>query len=145
MKITKSKHWYWRAFLITSALAWIMCIVPTVVAGIIKLPAITTKSETETLTGAFTLVLICAAYPLLKGLLKLLKSPSAWLILWLLTGVTFLLWKVTHETIGAMLAVLLTAAIGNSIGAILFLIAKTYKEKWKFCGEVSVVGGSINA
>lgn len=141
MKITKSKEWYYRASIATAILAWIFCIVPTLIAGIIKLPIIATKSAENTLTGSFTIVLICCAYPLFKGLLKMLKSPSAWLILWIVTGITFLLYNISHETLGAMLIVFFVAALGNSIGAILFFLSRVFNEKYKFCGQVQIVGG----
>lgn len=135
-KITKSKAWYWRAYLLTVALAWVVCIIPTLIAGVLKLPVIATKNAETTLTGSFTVVLIACVYPLYKGLVKLLKSPSAPVIMWILFGVTYLLYKISHETLGAMVVVFLVAAIANTIGAGLFLLAKVFKTKWAFYGQV---------
>jgi hypothetical protein len=142
MKITKSKEWYYWAYIATMGAAWIFCVVPTVIAGMLKLPLFATKDASTTLTGSFTLVLVCAAYPLLKGLLKLLKSPSAWFILWLLFGVTFLLYNIERSTLGAMVLVLFVAAMGNTIGAVLFSLSKSFKEKWMFLGDPKN-GGSV--
>lgn len=135
-KITKSKDWYWRAYLLTVALAWVVCIIPTLIAGVLKLPVIATKNAETTLTGSFTVVLIACVYPLYKGLVKLLKSPSAPVIMWILFGITYLLYKISHETLGAMVVVFLVAAIANTIGAGLFLLAKVFKTKWAFFGQV---------
>lgn len=132
MKITKSKEWYYWASKIVWLTAWFFCIVPTVITGIIKLPLFATKEASTTLTGSFMLVLVCAAYPLIKGILTLLKSPSAWFILWLLFGVTFMLYNIERTTLEAMVIVFLVAAIGNTIGAILFWLSKQFLEKWKF-------------
>lgn len=139
MKITKSKSWYWKAHILTGLIAWVCCIVPTLVTGLVKLPVIVTEDATSTLTGTFTFCLVLCAYPLLKGALKVLKSPSAWLVMWILTGVLYLIYNVSHETLGALLAVFFAGAIGNSIGAVLFFCSRKAKEKWAFCGEVKVV------
>ncbi len=141
MKITKSKEWYYRAYVTTTLLAWFFCIVPTLVVGVIKLPVIATKNADSTLTGSFTVVLVCAAYPLYKGLVRLFKSPSACMIMWILFAITFLLYKISHETLGAMVVVFLVSAIGNTIGAVLFYAAKICKEKWAFCVRIENTGG----
>lgn len=135
-KITKSKAWYWKAYILTMVLAWGVCIIPTLIAGILKLPVIAKKNAESTLTGSFTIVLIACIYPLYKGLVKLLKSPSAPVIMWILFGITYLLYKISHETLGAMVVVFLVAAIANTIGAGLFLLAKMFKTKWAFFGQV---------
>ena len=142
MKITKSKEWYYWAYIVTLGAAWIFCVAPTVITGIIKLPLFATKEASTTLTGSFTLVLVCAAYPLLKGLLKMLKSPSAWFILWLLFVVAFLLYNIEHATLGAVTLVLFVAAVGNTIGAVLFWLSKMFKEKWMFLNDPKS-GGSV--
>ena len=142
MKITKSKEWYYRAYIIVWVLAWVFCVVPTVIVGAIKLPMFATKDSATTLTGSFMLVLVCAAYPILKGLLKLLKSPSAWFILWILFAVAFLLYNIEHDTLGAMVLVFFVAALGNTIGAVLFRVSKGFKEKWAFMSDPKT-GGSV--
>lgn len=143
MKITKSKEWYYWAHQLTWISAWMFCVVPTIITGAIKLPLFATEDANTTLTGSFILVLICAAYPLLKGLLKLLKSPSAWFLLWLLFVVTFLLYNIEHSTLGAVTLVLFVAAIGNSIGAILFSLSKRFKEKWMFMDNPNHEGVTV--
>lgn len=142
MKITKSKEWYYRAYIIVWVLAWIFCVLPTVITGMIKLPMFATKDASTTLTGSFMLVIVCAAYPLLKGMLKLLKSPSAWFILWLLFAVTFLLYNIERPTLGAMVMIFFVAAVGNTIGAVLFRVSKVFKEKWAFMSDPKA-GGNV--
>lgn len=138
-RITHSKAWYWRAYLLTSIAAWALCIVPTLIAGILKLPVIATKNAETTLTGSFTIVLIACIYPLYKGLIKLLKSPSAPVIMWILFGVTYLLYNISHTTLKAMVVIFFVAAVGNTIGAGLFLLAKAFNTKWAFYGQVEPV------
>lgn len=140
-KITKSKAWYWRAYIITCAFAWVFCIMPTLIAGYLKLPVIATKNAESTLTGSFTVVLISCIYPLYKGAIKLVKSPSAPVIMWVLFAVTYLLYKISRQTLGAMVLVFFIAAVGNTIGAALFLLAKTFKTKWAFYGQVPSTQG----
>lgn len=142
MKITKSKEWYYWAYIITGITAWIFCVVPTVITGMIKLPLFATKEASTTLTGSFMLVLVCAAYPLLKGLLKMLKSPSAWFILWLLFGVTFLLYNIERSTLEAMVLIFFVAAVGNTIGAVLFWLSRQFEKKWMFLNDPKT-GGSV--
>ena len=123
----------------TFALAWAFCIIPTLIAGVIKLPVIATKNAETTLTGSFTVVLIACVYPLYKGLIKLLKSPSAPVIMWILFGVTYLLCKIAQETLKAMVLIFFVAAVANTIGAALFLVAKMFKMKWAYYGQVGTV------
>lgn len=141
MRLTKSKRWYYTAYIITCVSAWVCCILPTLITGMIKLPMIATKDADSTLTGSFTLCLVCCAYPLYKGVVRLIKSPSAPLIMWILFALTYLLWKINHDTLGAMVTVFLVSAIGNTVGAVLFFVARAFKEKWRFCGEVTILGG----
>ena len=135
MKITKTAEWYSRMHWVFFIVGWLCCIIPTLVAGYLKLPKIVVKSSAEeTLTGSAIVVLTCASYPLLKGLLKLFKSPSAWLILWILTGITYALFKVPNATIEAMYIIFFVAAIGNSVGALLFGLSKYMLKKCSLCG-----------
>ena len=130
MKITKSPEWYYTAHWILFFTAWVCCIIPTLIVGYVKLPKIVVETSAgKTLTGSAIVVLACAAYPLLKGILKLFKSPSAWLILWILAGITYLLYKVPHATVEAMAIVFFVAAIGNTVGAILFSVSKVMEKK----------------
>lgn len=138
MKITKSKKWYVGAYIITTALAWFLCIVPTLAVGLLKLPVIATKSAESTLTGSFTVVLVCCAYPLYKAVVKVFKSPSAPVIMWVLFALTYALYKLAQETLAAMVAIFLTAAICNTIGTGLFLLAKMFKAKWAFYGQIDL-------
>lgn len=135
MKITKSPEWYFKAHWICFFTAWFFCIVPTLIVGYAKLPNIVVEQSAEkTLTGSAIIVFACAAYPLLKGILKLFKSPSAWLILWILAVFTYLLYSVPHETIEAMTIVFFVAAIGNTVGAVFFAVSKLMEKKSRIYG-----------
>lgn len=138
MTVTKSKQWYYWASKVAWITAWMFCVIPTVIVGAIKLPLFATTNASTTLTGSFMLVLVCAAYPILKGLLKVLKSPSAWFILWVLFAVTFLIYSIERKTLEAMVLILFIAAIGNSIGALLFALSKSWAVKWKFMDNTEV-------
>ena len=139
MKITKSKEWYHKAYIIIYISAWFLCIVPTVIAGFTKLPVVATKDADSTLTGSFALALICAAYPIYKGIMKYLKSPSAPIIMWILFAGAYLLYKLSTETLGAIVVVLGVAAIGNTVGAVLFWLAKTFKKKRDFLNNGQIL------
>lgn len=143
MKITKSKKWYYNAYVVTWLVAWACCVVPTFTVGAVNLPLVVAKEAEQTLTGSAIILIACCAYPIFKGLLKMLKSPSAWLIMWIVALITLALYKIPHETLGAMVVVFMTAAIGNSVGAFLFWLSKKFKEKWAFCGQVTITGGDI--
>ena len=139
MKITKTKEWYSKAWKISYALAWVLCVLPTLIVSVVILPKLViNESATSTLSGTFLLAIIVAAYPIFKGLLQYMKSPSAWLILWILTGFTYLFVSVSHQALFNVFIVLLTAAIGNTLGAVAFFVSRHFKEKWKFCGEVNI-------
>ena len=138
MKITKSKEWYRRAHWIFYVSAWVACILPTLVAGIANLPLIATKNAESTLSGSFTVCLVMCIYPIYKGLVTLFKSPSAPVIMWILFILSFLLHKLAESALFAMVIVFGVAAVGNTIGAILFFVAKIFKQKYMFFdgGEV---------
>lgn len=145
MKITKDKEWYYRANIITSLLAWIFCLFPTIIAAFIELPVFVHKDAETTLTGTFALAMICAAYPLIKGVLHYMKSPSAPVIMWVLFAILLMLYKLPQPSLKAIVVVIGVAAVGNTIGTILFRLAKTFKEKWMYCGEVSVKDFKVEA
>lgn len=142
MKITKSKEYYYRMYITFAVIGWIFCILPTLIVGYLKLPAIVVeKSADSTLTGGAILVIMCCAYPVLKGLFKLMKSPSAWFILWVVALISFALYNIPHDTLGAMVVIFFTAAVGNTVGAILFWLSRMMKEKCLLLG--SIVGGKV--
>ena len=145
MKITKDKAWYYKAYIITALLAWVFCLFPTIVAAFIELPMFVHRDAETTLTGTFALAMICAAYPVIKGVLHYMKSPSAPVIMWALFIVLFMLYKLPQESLRAIVTVIGVAAVGNTIGAILFRIAKSFKEKWQFCGEVTLKNINLEA
>lgn len=136
MKITKDKAWYQKAYYVARVLAWVFCILPTLIAGLAFVPVIATKNAETTLTGSFTVVLVCCIYPLYKGVVKLIKSPSAPLIMWVLFFCCLLLYKLASTTLAAMCVIFFVAALGNTIGAVLFYLAKKFKEKFLFLSNI---------
>lgn len=144
MKITKSKEWYHWASIIAFWAAWVCCVAPTLIVGLVNLPLFKGENGDQTLTGVAVLMLICCAYPILKGLLQLLKNPSAWLIMTILAVIVTCIYNVAHATLAALVAVLWAGAIGNIAGAILFFLSAMWKEKCKYCGEITLANGGNN-
>jgi hypothetical protein len=58
--------------------------------------------------------------------------------MWIMALATLALYRLSHETLGAFVVIFFTAAIGNSIGAILFALSKNFNEKWKYCGQIKI-------
>lgn len=137
-KIKHSKEWYYWAKLIAYGVGMIFCIVPTLIAGIVKLPLITKTTAESTLSGVFIICLICAALPLYKAVIKLIKSPNAAVICWLLFFLMFFINKMSKETIAGLTVVFACAAIGNTLGAICFKLSDEFAELWKYCGEIHI-------
>lgn len=134
----RSKTWYYNAYAIAYVVGIMLCVIPTVVAAASSLPLIANKDAESTLSGVFIVALIAAALPIYKVLIKLLKSPSVAVVLWLFFGVFFLVGKMTPETIKGLTTVFLWGAIGNTLGVISFKLSATWKELWQHCGEVYV-------
>ena len=145
MKITKDKDWYYRAYILTAITAWIFCFFPTIIAAFVELPVFVHKEAETTLTGTFALAVICAAYPLIKGFLQYMKSPSAPVLMWVVFFVLLMLYRLPQPSLKAILVVIGVGAVGNTIGAILFKLSKIFKEKWQFCGEVSLKDMNLEA
>ena len=141
MKIKHSKEWYFKAKFVLCWAAMALCILPSLIAAIVKLPNIVvTKNAESTLSGVFAAAIICAALPLYKAIIKLVKSPNAAVICWVLFALMSLVNSMTAETIRALTFVFAVAAVGNTLGAILFKISKDFDELWKYCGQVQITG-----
>ena len=138
-KIRHNKEWYFKAKFVLYWAAMALCIFPPLIAAIVKLPNIVvTKNAESTLSGVFVAAIICAAFPLYKAIIKLVKSPNAAVICWILFALMSLVSSMTAETIKALTFVFGAAAIGNTLGAILFKISKDFDELWKYCGQVQI-------
>ena len=95
----------------------------------------------------FIAVLICAALPLYKALIKVIKSPNAAVICWVLFGLMTLVNSMEKSTIEGLTFVFAFAAVGNTLGAIAFKLSKEFEELWRYCGQVEVTnqnGGKGN-
>lgn len=137
-KIKHSKEWYYNARLIAYWVGMAFCIVPTLIAGLVKLPLIATHDADSTLSGVFIVVLVCAALPLYKALIKVMKSPNAAVICWVMFGLMALVNSMEKNTIEGLTFVFAFAAIGNTLGAVCFKLSKEFEELWRHCGQVEV-------
>ena len=143
--IKHSKSWYFNAKLIAYWVGMAFCVLPPLIAGLVKLPSIVVEKNAEgTLSGVFVLAIICAAVPIYKAVIKLVKSPNAAVICWILFGLIALVDTMSPQTISALKFVFAFAAIGNTLGAICFKLSETFGELWKHCGQVEIVGGEVN-
>lgn len=146
-KIKHSKEWYYNARLIAYWVGIAFCVVPTLIAGILKLPVIVVKDADSTLSGVFVVVVVCAALPLYKALIKVMKSPNAAVICWVLFGLMALVNSMEKTTIEGLTFVFAFAAIGNTLGAICFKLSKEWENIWQHCGQVELTnlnGGNGN-
>ena len=146
-KIKHSKEWYYNARLIAYWVGMAFCVVPTLIAGILKLPVIVVKDADSTLSGVFVVVVVCAALPLYKALIKVMKSPNAAVICWVLFGLMALVNSMEKTTIEGLTVVFAFASIGNTLGAVCFKVSKEFEELWRHCGQVEVTnlnGGNGN-
>lgn len=137
-KIKHSKEWYYNVRLIAYWVGMAFCVVPTLIAGILKLPVIVVKDADSTLSGVFVVAIVAAALPLYKALVKLLKSPSAAVICWILFGLMALVNSMEPQTIHGLTVVFLWASIGNTLGAVCFKLSKEWENIWQHCGQVEV-------
>ena len=138
-KIKHSKEWYYNARLIAYWVGMAFCVVPTLIAGILKLPVIVVKDANSTLSGVFVVVVVCAALPLYKALIKVMKSPNAAVICWVLFGLMALVNSMEKSTIEGLTVVFAFAAVGNTLGAVCFKRSKEFEELWRHCGPGEVV------
>lgn len=142
MKVIKhEKEWYYKARVISWWVGLIFCVVPTLVVALLKLPVIASDNADSTLSGVFTVALVCAALPLYKALLRLIKTPNAAVICFILAFFVSLINGMEPGTRDGLELVLWVAAIGNTIGAICFHFAKEFEELWRYCGQVTLTGG----
>ena len=131
-KIKHSKEWYYNARIIAYWVGMALCVVPTLIAGVLKLPVIAVKDADSTLSGVFV--------PLYKALLKVIKSPNAAVICWVLFGLMALVNSMEKSTIEGLTFVFAFAAVGNTLGAVCFKLSKEFEELWRHCGQVEVMG-----
>lgn len=139
-KIKHSKEWYYNARLIAYWVGMALCVVPTLIAGVLKLPVIAVKDADSTLSGVFVVCVVCAALPLYKALLKVIKSPNAAVICWVLFALMTLVNSMEKQTIEGLTFVFAFAAVGNTLGAVCFKLSKEFEELWRHCGQVEVMG-----
>ena len=142
MKITRDKEWYFKWHITAYWVGMVLCIVPTIFAGLLEFPVIATKEAESTLSGTFIIVLVAAALPLYKWVKTVLKSPSIALLLWIGSGILYLILSMPMQTVKGLFIVFLTAAIGNTIAIVFFKLSDIWKEKWRFCGEIKIKGGN---
>lgn len=106
-------------------LGLIVCTVPVFCAAVSYFPEWISRSDGSAISGFFLLVLILAATPIFKAFRMILHSPAAY-IMWLIAFLLFFsLEKIAHE----MTVISLVGFLSNLMGALLFKIAASGKEK----------------
>ncbi len=112
-------------YFILYAVGLIVCIVPPVVAVLMNFPVWIHKSSAATLSGISLVLLVLCCIPFYKAILAYVRSASSpvmWLLLFLFC---FLFGSIVDE----MTAISFVGAISNTVGAVIFKIAKKYKRE----------------
>lgn len=105
--------------------ALISCTVPVICATLAYFPEWIERGDGTAISGAFLLMLILAAHPLLKAFRMIFHSPASY-VMWLVAFLLFLsLSKIAHE----MTVISLVGFLSNLLGAFLFRIAGSGKER----------------
>ena len=107
------------------ALGLIVCIAPPAVAVLLNFPVWVNKSSAATLSGISLVLLVLCCIPFYKAILSYIKSASS-PVMWLLLFVfCFLFGSIVHE----MTVISFVGAVSNTVGAVIFKIAKKYKRE----------------
>lgn len=102
-----------------------VCTVPVLCTAIAYFPEWVERSDGSAISGFFLLILILAAAPIFKALKMIFHSPASY-VMWLLAFLLFFsLEKIAHE----MTVISLVGFVSNLVGALLFKIAASGKEK----------------
>lgn len=136
---------YYKKYMICKVLGYILCVLPTLIAGLTVLPLVANRDAEQTLSALFIICLIITALPLYKWVRKQLKKESISVFLWVITALLWAVKTVPDKSVNGLFIVALTGAIGNTVGAIMFFISEKVKEKGILCGEIKVVKDEENA
>ena len=100
--------------------ALLFCTVPPVMATLLYFPLWRERSGAAALSGFTLLLLLLSITPLLKLIKQVFRSPSVQLMWFFAFILFFLLSRIADE----VTVIAFTGFIGNSVGAILFKLAK---------------------
>lgn len=132
------KEEYYKKYLALKISGYILCILPTIIAGIICLPMVVNKDAEQTLSATFIICLTITALPLYKWVRKQLKKESVAVFLWVFAILLFMIKSIPQQALNGLFVVVLVGAIGNTIGAVLLYFSDKTKEKMEFCGVQAV-------
>jgi hypothetical protein len=110
--------------ILLSALGYLFCIVPPVLAILERFPLFAHEGSAPVLSGLAFLLLLVAVIPLRRGLAslleKFLRSPSAFTV-W---GLIWIIFEVFGRIAASVADVALIATVSSLIGAVFFRLAK---------------------
>lgn len=112
-------------YIILYVVGLVVCIAPPVVAVLLNFPVWVQKSSAATLSGVSLVLLVLCCIPFYKAILSYIKSASS-PVMWLLLFVfCFLFGAIVDE----MTIISFVGVISNTVGAVIFKIAKKYKRE----------------
>ena len=111
--------------LILYFIALTVCTVPVLCTVLSYFPKWIERGDGTAISGFLLLILILAAAPIFKALRMIFHSPAAYLMWLVAFFLFFTLEKIAHE----MTVISLVGFLSNFIGALLFRIAASGKEK----------------
>ena len=102
-----------------------VCTLPVIFAALSYFPEWIHRGDGSVISGCFLLITVLGAAPIFKALRMLFRSPASYLM-WLVAFLLFFsLEKIAHE----MTVISLIGFISNLIGACIFKLASSGKEK----------------
>ena len=112
-------------YIILYVVGLVVCIAPPVVAVLLNFPVWVQKSSAATLSGVSLVLLVLCCIPFYKAILSYIKSASS-PVMWLLLFVfCFHFGAIVDE----MTVISFVGVISNTVGAVIFKIAKKYKRE----------------
>lgn len=104
-----------------------VCICPVMIAILSYFPIWIRKESACVISGIALCLIFLALIPFYKYILKALRSPSAYMMWFMVFVIFFLLSKIADE----MTVISFVGFISNLIGALIFKLAKIYEERGK--------------
>ena len=142
MTVRHSKKFYFWAKIIAKAIGFVLAFVPAFIAAVTMFPTIVVKETTSTISGVTIMASLFAIIPLASVFIRLIKTPSASLIitffLIVMAAIFTAMYNATESTRYGLMVVSLTAAISNVIATICFKLSSVWDELFKHCGEVYI-------
>lgn len=112
-------------YFVLYAVGLAVCIAPPAIAVLMNFPVWVQKSSAATLSGISLVLLVLSCIPFYKAILSYIKSASS-PIMWLLLFVfCFLFGAIVDE----MTVISFIGVVSNTVGAVIFKIAKKYKRE----------------